>query len=138
MDCIFCKIIEGKIPSYKVYENDQIYAFLDISQGTRGHTLVVPKNHSKSVFELNEEDAKAVFSAVPMLAKSLKKAFNPIGLNIVSNNEKPYQTVEHFHIHLLPRYEDDELVLSMVNRMNDLEQKDYVDVLDAIKVAMKA
>ncbi len=138
MDCIFCKIIEGTIPSYKVYEDDQVYAFLDISQGTKGHTLVVPKNHSASVFDLPEEDAKAIFRVVPKLSNTLKKAFNPIGLNIVSNNEKPYQTVDHFHIHLLPRYEDDELVLSMINRMNDLEQKDYVEVLDAIKVAMKA
>ena len=138
MDCIFCKIIEGKIPSYKVYEDNQVYAFLDISQGTRGHTLIVPKNHSKSVFDLSEEDAKAVFSIVPKLSNILKKAFNPIGLNIISNNEKPYQTVDHFHIHLLPRYKNDELTLSMVNRMGEYKQIDYVDILDAIKSAMKA
>ena len=137
MDCIFCKIIEGKIPSYKVYENDHVYAFLDISQGTKGHTLVVPKNHVSSIYDLSESDAKAVFSVVPMLSNVLKKAFSPIGLNIISNNEKPYQTVNHFHIHLLPRYKNDQLTLSMVDRMGDFEQKDYVEILDEIKTAMK-
>ena len=137
MDCIFCKIIKGDVPSYKVYENEHVYAFLDISQGTRGHTLVIPKKHADSIYDLNRTHAQEVFKVIPDLANALKKAFNPIGINIISNNEQPYQTVNHFHLHLLPRYDEDGLTLSMINNRSSYEQKDYVEVLDAIKHAMK-
>ena len=137
MDCIFCKIIEGKIPSYKVYEDDFVYAFLDISQGTKGHTLVIPKKHVATVYDLSEEEASQVFKVIPKLSKALKKAFNPIGLNLVSNNEQPYQTVHHFHIHILPRYIDDEFTLSIINHYEDLTQSDFVSIQDDIKAALK-
>ncbi|MFP4286231.1 MAG: HIT family protein [Candidatus Izemoplasmataceae bacterium] len=137
MDCIFCKIVKGEIPSYKVFENDDVYAFLDISQGTKGHTLVIPKKHVATVYDLSESTAKTVFSVIPTLSKALKKAFNPIGLNIISNNEQPHQTVHHFHLHLIPRYEDDSIRLEMVNNFDAYEQKDYVEVLDKIKTALK-
>ena len=134
-DCLFCKIIAGEIPSYKVYEDDHVYAFLDISQGTKGHTLIVPKQHADSVYDLEDDDAAAVFAVVPKLAKQLKRAFNPIGINLISNNEQPYQTVGHFHVHLLPRYENDGLTLSMINHQSDYDQEAYVAVLDAIRAA---
>lgn len=137
MDCIFCKIVKGEIPSYKVFENDDVYAFLDISQGTKGHTLVIPKAHDATIYDLSESAAKTVFSVVPRLSNALKKAFNPIGLNIISNNEQPHQTVHHFHIHLIPRYENDTIKLEMVNNFDAYEQKDYVEVLDQIKNALK-
>ncbi|MFW5894554.1 MAG: HIT family protein, partial [Bacillota bacterium] len=111
MDCIFCKIIEGEIPSYKVYEDEHVYAFLDITQNTKGHTLVVPKNHLKNIYELDEETANHVFTAIPKVANALKKAFNPIGLNVIQNNDRPLQSVFHFHVHLIPRYEDDGITL---------------------------
>ena len=137
MDCIFCKIVKGEIPSYKVYESEDVYAFLDISQGTKGHTLVIPKNHARNVYDLSQDDAHRVFEVVPKIANGIKKAFNPIGLNIISNNDEPHQTVHHFHVHLIPRYENDGMVLSILNNFNDYEQKDYVEVLDAIKKGMK-
>ena len=137
MDCIFCKIVKGEIPSYKVYENDDVYAFLDISQGTKGHTLLIPKKHAATVYDLSETAAETIFKVVPKLSNALKKAFNPIGLNLISNNEKPHQTVHHFHIHLIPRYDDDTIKLEMVNNFDAYEQKDYVDVLDQIKNALK-
>src|SRR5690554_342879 len=104
-DCIFCKIIKGEIPSSKVYEDENVLAFLDISQVTKGHTLVIPKKHEENIYELSEESAKAVFTAVPKIAKALKAAYNPIGLNMLNNNGKPAgQSVFHYHVHLLPRY----------------------------------
>ncbi|MCU9612507.1 HIT family protein [Caldibacillus lycopersici] len=104
-DCIFCKIINGDIPSAKVYEDENVFAFLDISQVTKGHTLVIPKKHQANVFELTPEVAQNVFAAVPKIANGLKKAFNPIGLNVLNNNgEKAGQSVFHFHLHLIPRY----------------------------------
>jgi histidine triad (HIT) family protein len=115
MDCIFCKIIDGEIPSYKLYEDDNILAFLDITQGTKGHTLIIPKKHIKNIYDVDEKTAKEVFGVVPKIAKALKATFNPIGLNIVNNNDKPLQSVFHFHVHLIPRYEDDGMEFSTIN-----------------------
>ena len=105
--CIFCAIAAHEIPSKVVYEDDKFIAFLDLTQTTIGHTLVVPKRHSKCIFDLNEEDAKEIMVVVKKVANKLKASLNPIGLNVVNNNEKPLQSVDHFHIHLIPRYEDD-------------------------------
>ncbi|WP_318505353.1 HIT family protein [Bacillus sp. T3] len=104
-DCIFCKIINGEIPAAKVYENEHVLAFLDISQVTKGHTLVIPKIHKENVFELTSDIAKNIFEAVPAIANAIKTEFQPIGLNVVNNNgEEAGQSVFHFHMHLIPRY----------------------------------
>ena len=104
-DCIFCKIINGDIPSSKVYEDEHVMAFLDISQVTKGHTLVIPKIHKENVYELTPEIAAHVFEVVPKIARAIKHEFNPIGMNVLNNNgEHAGQSVFHFHIHLLPRY----------------------------------
>ncbi|WP_216829389.1 HIT family protein [Alkalihalobacterium elongatum] len=104
-NCIFCKIVQGEIPAAKVYEDEHVLAFMDISQVTKGHTLVIPKVHQENIFELDEEVASHLFSVVPKIANSIKKQFNPVGLNIVNNNgEAAGQTVFHYHIHLIPRY----------------------------------
>ena len=105
-DCIFCKIINGEIPSYKIYEDEIVYAFLDITQVTSGHTLVVPKKHAKDIFEYDEELASQVFARIPKIARALEKAYPDMqGLNIINNNrEVAYQSVFHSHIHLIPRF----------------------------------
>lgn len=133
MDCIFCKIINGDIPSYKVYEDENVLAFLDITQGTKGHTLVIPKKHIKNVYDLDEETIVNVFKVVPKLANALKKAFNPIGLNIINNNDKPLQSVFHFHIHLIPRYENDGMVLSTDNNYGKFPNEHFEDLVNSIK-----
>lgn len=108
-DCIFCKIIAGEIPGAKVYEDDYVLAFLDISQVTEGHTLVIPKNHQENIYDLSEEDASHVFQAVPKVARALKKSFNLSGLNMLNNNGQfAGQSVFHFHVHLLPRYDNND------------------------------
>ena len=104
-DCIFCKIIAGEIPSAKVYEDDQVYAFLDISQVTKGHTLVIPKTHVKNIYETPSEVASELFARIPRIANAIKAAYQPIGMNLLNNNEAPAdQSVFHIHIHLIPRY----------------------------------
>lgn len=133
MECIFCKILEGEIPSYKVYEDDNVLAFLDITQGTKGHTLLIPKKHIANVYELNEQTAQDVFKVVPKLANAIKKAFNPIGLNIVNNNDKPLQSVFHFHIHLIPRYENDGMQLSTINNYGKYDSDYFNGLVDSIK-----
>ncbi|PLT31220.1 HIT family protein [Peribacillus deserti] len=104
-NCIFCSIIKGDIPASKVYENEHVMAFLDISQVTKGHTLVIPKAHQENIYELTPETASQLFSAVPDIANAIKKEFKPIGLNVLNNNgEHAGQSVFHYHMHLIPRY----------------------------------
>ena len=137
MDCIFCKIISGEIPSYKLYEDENVLAFLDITQGTKGHTLLIPKKHIKNMYELDEKIAKDVFTVVPKIANALKASFNPIGLNIVSNNDKPLQSIYHFHIHLIPRYEDDGMTLSTINNYGKYNSSYFTDLVDKIQCNLK-
>ncbi|MCK3904785.1 HIT family protein [Streptococcus suis] len=108
-DCIFCKIIAGEIPASKVYEDDQVLAFLDITQVTKGHTLVIPKKHYRNVLDMDAEAAGQLFTAVPAIARQLKEKLGASGLNIVNNNEEAAgQTVFHTHIHLLPRFDQND------------------------------
>ncbi|MDO4667117.1 MAG: HIT family protein [Streptococcus sp.] len=109
-DCIFCKIIAGEIPSLKIYEDETVLAFLDISQVTPGHTLLIPKKHFRNFLEMDIESSNQLFSYLPNLAQKIMKATNATGMNILNNNEEiAGQTVFHTHIHLIPRYsqEDD-------------------------------
>lgn len=107
-ETIFGKILTGEIPSFKVYEDDYVYAFLDISQVTKGHTLLIPKKASANIFETDEETMKHIGAALPKVANAIKRAFNPDGLNITQNNgEFADQSVFHIHFHLIPRYEND-------------------------------
>jgi len=108
-DCIFCKIIAGEIPSAKVYEDDDVFAFLDISQVTTGHTLVIPKTHTSDIFETPEDIAAKVFARVPKIANAIKEVYNPKGINLLNNNGIfAGQSVYHLHIHIIPRYDDND------------------------------
>lgn len=105
-ETIFHKILKKEVPSYKVYEDDKVYAFLDITQATKGHTLVIPKNFKKDIFEYDSQTAADVFSRIPKIARAMERAFPDMkGINIVNNNrEDAYQSVFYSHIHLIPRY----------------------------------
>ncbi|WP_102271910.1 HIT family protein [Cytobacillus massiliigabonensis] len=104
-DCIFCKIVNGDIPSYKVFENEHVMAFLDISQITKGHTLIIPKIHNENIYDLSPEAARNIFEVVPQIANAIKEQFNPVGMNVITNTgEQAGQTVFHYHMHLIPRY----------------------------------
>lgn len=111
--CVFCKIINGEIPSFKIYENDYVLCFLDINASTPGHTLIVPKQHFNNIFDLNEEYAKEIIKAVKHVSVTLKEKLNVEAVNIINNSgELAGQTVMHFHIHVIPRYENDGVVIS--------------------------
>ena len=118
--CIFCKISNKEIPGHIIFENEHIIAFLDISQATKGHTLVMPKNHIEDVFSMTAEDMATVFSVVPKIANALKTTFNADGMNIINNN-KPVagQTIFHYHVHLIPRYtHEDSFEIKSANNMS--------------------
>jgi histidine triad (HIT) family protein len=133
MDCIFCKIINNEIDAYKIYEDNDVLAFLDITQGTKGHTLVIPKKHVKNIYDIDEKTICDVYKVVPKIAKALKKAFNPIGINIINNNDKPLQSVFHFHVHLIPRYENDGMVLTTENNIDKIKRDEFLTLVQKIK-----
>ncbi|WP_375179502.1 HIT family protein [Enterococcus rotai] len=134
-DCIFCKIINQEIPSYKVYEDDKVYAFLDITQVTKGHTLLVPKEHVTDIFEYEPTLAGEVFARVPKVARALEKAFPEMqGLNIINNNkELAYQSVFHSHIHLIPRYgESDDFSIHFGNNQAAYSSETMQEIAEKI------
>jgi histidine triad (HIT) family protein len=134
-DCIFCKIVNGEIPSAKVFENEHVLAFLDISQVTKGHTLIIPKVHKENLFELTPEMAKNIFEVVPKLANALKSEYEPVGLNLVNNNgEQAGQTVFHFHMHLIPRYgKGDGFGAVWKNNQNDYSPNKLQEMAEGIR-----
>lgn len=111
-DCIFCKIVAGELPSHKIDEDDKTLAFMDINPWTRGHSLVIPKEHSRNIYDADPEDLAAAHKAAQRLAQRMRDRLQCEGINIVQSSEPvAMQTVFHTHIHVIPRYSDDGLRL---------------------------
>ncbi|MDO8521749.1 MAG: HIT family protein [bacterium] len=107
-ECIFCKIVAGELSSFKVYEDDETFAFLDIRPVNPGHTLVVPKHHSVNIFDVGAEDWTAVIKVVRSLSAVIERATEADGININMNNrEHAGQVVDHLHVHIIPRFKGD-------------------------------
>ena len=112
-DCIFCKIINGDIPSFTVYEDDTFKVILDRFPAAPGHMLIIPKEHYSDMFELPDEVAAKLYPLAKKLATKVKAVTEADGINIVQNNgEAAGQTVHHFHLHIVPRKAGDGLVLN--------------------------
>ncbi len=111
-DCIFCKIANGEIPSKTIYEDDIVRVLLDLGPATKGHALVVPKEHADNLYELPEETAAHVMKIAKRMAATMTEKLGAVGFNLVQNNgEAAGQTVMHFHLHLIPRYVDDKQIM---------------------------
>ncbi|MDL2292588.1 HIT family protein [Acholeplasma sp. OttesenSCG-928-E16] len=133
MSTIFKKIIDKEIPAYIVYEDDLCLAFLDISQATKGHTLVVPKKEVENIFELDENLGAHLFKVTIRIAKAIKEGLNPTGVNILNNNGiSAFQSVMHYHLHIIPRYDLSEIKLEMNNNASILKKEDYQNCMDLI------
>ena len=105
MDCIFCKIANGEIPSNKIYEDDGFVAILDLAPATKGHTLIIPKTHYDDFFAMQPDEAAEAMKRARKVAALLKEKLQPDGMNMTQNNGAVAgQTVMHFHMHLIPRY----------------------------------
>ena len=128
-DCIFCKIVEGKIPSAKIYEDDGVICFLDIMPANKGHCLVIPKNHSKDLSDMKDEDAEASIKAAKKVAKALSLSLGCQGFNLVmSNGLEAGQVVFHSHIHIVPRFKDDGLKIKWPHtKYKEGEMKEYAE-----------
>lgn len=128
--CIFCSIINKEIPSKIIYDDEQILAILDISQVTRGHTLVMPKKHVRNLMECDEETAARLFQTVRRLAVQIQEKTGAAGINILNNNgEAAGQTVKHLHVHIIPRYGKDDAFLC---HFQESEKQDLDAVLKQI------
>lgn len=111
-NCIFCKIIKGEIPSYTIYEDENIKVFLDINPNSNGHALIIPKKHIKDIQEINSTTFTQILDVIQNnIYKKLKDKLNCDGITIVQNNEYG-QEVKHFHIHIIPRYKNDNVKLN--------------------------
>lgn len=106
-DCIFCKIAAGEIPSRKIYEDKDLIAIMDLSPTSKGHSLIIPKEHYTNIYDIDEEIAGKVMKTAKKLATKMTVALNCDGFNLLQNNGKTAgQTMFHFHMHLIPRYKD--------------------------------
>lgn len=122
-NCIFCKIANGEIPSRTLYEDDRFRVILDLGPATKGHALILPKNHYADLFALPEDEAAEAAKLAKKMGAKLVEKLHADGLNVVQNNgETAGQTVKHFHIHLIPRYENDgQHILWNPGKMSDEE-----------------
>ena len=114
-NCIFCKIINGEIPSHVLYEDEQFKVILDVNPATKGHALILPKEHYANLYELPEETAADAMKLAQRMMRKMTEKLDSDGFNIVQNNgEAAGQTVFHFHMHLIPRYKNDGEILKYI------------------------
>ena len=108
MNCLFCKIINGEIPSYKIYEDDLVYAFLDINPDSNGHTLIIPKKHYLDIDDITQDTINHIIKIAKKLKKQLEEKLKPDGITLIQNNGD-IQEVKHFHLHLKPYYKNNKI-----------------------------
>jgi histidine triad (HIT) family protein len=131
-DCLFCKIVAGEIPATVISEDERTVTFMDINPATRGHALVVPRTHSRDVLEIAPDDLAAVVRAAQVQARTAKERLAADGVNLINScGAAAWQSVFHFHMHVIPRYADDPLRLPWVPAPGDM------DAIQAAAAALK-
>lgn len=132
MDCIFCDIVAGKIPSHKVYEDEHVLAFLDIMPASKGHTLVIPKTHAAGLDDIAPDVLAQTILGAQTVARTLRTKLGPDGLNMIQNDGAAAgQEVFHYHLHLLPRWRDDRTALGRRGKTDH-------DALAALAASLRA
>ncbi|WP_026912780.1 HIT family protein [Patulibacter minatonensis] len=122
-DCIFCKIVAGELPSLVVAEDDDTVAFLDVNPATPGHTVVIPKAHHRDLLTIDDDALQATLATARRVAATASDRLDAVGINLVNNcGAGAWQTVFHFHVHVIPRYEDDPLRLPWVPTPGDRDE----------------
>lgn len=135
IDTTFLKIIKGDLPSYKLYEDEHTYAFLSNQPVTRGHALVIPKIHAENMYDVSPESLAHIFATVKKVTLAIKETLNPIGINIHQNNEVGGgQAVFHIHFHIIPRYENDNIVQWHTDYRPDGDE--YYEIAETITKAI--
>lgn len=131
MECVFCKIANGEIPSATLYEDEEFRVILDISPASKGHALILPKKHAADLYELPDGTASKVLILAKNIASKMKDVLGCDGLNLVQNNgEMAGQTVFHFHMHIIPRYKGDDVKVGWrPGKLSDEMREELVDIL---------
>jgi histidine triad (HIT) family protein len=131
-DCLFCKIAAGELPAEVVQEDEHTVAFMDINPWTRGHALVIPRNHSEDLLEVSDQDLAHTAAAAKRLAARMKERLDADGINLLNAcGPAAWQTVFHFHVHVIPRYEDDPLQLP--TRPQEADKEDLAAVAGELR-----
>ncbi len=134
-DCVFCGIVAGELPSYDLYEDDEVLAFLDVNPAAEGHALVIPKDHHERVTDLDAETTAAVFNAAREVAAAQEAALDPDGFNLFqTNGAAAGQEVFHAHVHVIPRNEGDEISFELPR--GNLEEDRATEVVEAIRTEL--
>lgn len=132
MDCIFCKIVNNEVDSYKIYEDDDCIAILDKFPNNIGHSLVIPKKHIQNIFELDDDLAGKILKVASKISNAIQKSLKPDGIHLLQNNNKgANQTVNHFHMHIIPRYFGDTVEIKWIN--NKFSDEDFKLTFEKIK-----
>ena len=122
-DCIFCQIVAGELPAHKLHEDENTIAFMDINPATRGHALVIPRRHARNLLEIAPDDLCATAVTAQQVARRLSERLGADGVNLINScGSVAWQTVFHFHIHVIPRYSDDPLVLPWKPAPGDMDE----------------
>lgn len=131
MECIFCKIANGEIPSATLYEDNDFRVILDVNPASKGHTLILPKKHAENLYDLPDETASKALVLAKNMASKIEKALECDGLNLVQNNgETAGQTVFHFHMHIIPRYKNDSVKLGWKpGKLSDAMREELLSAL---------
>ncbi len=131
-ECIFCKIIEGKIPSYTVYEDEMVIAFLDINPAAIGHTLVIPRKHSENIYDIDRESLNEIMKTAQKIANHYKTTLNCTNVQLIhSAGRHAQQEVMHFHLHIVPRFEND--LINLKFAVSE-KAKNFEEILAKIKM----
>ena len=127
-DCIFCKIAAGEIPSRKIYEDSDLIAIMDLNPTSKGHSLIIPKEHCTNIYDIDEDIAAKVMKTAKKLATKMTVALNCDGFNLLQNNgETAGQTMFHFHMHLIPRYKGDQVGITWhPGELNDADKEEIL------------
>lgn len=132
MDCIFCKILNGSIPSRKIFENERFIAILDAFPANEGHTLVIPKKHFKNIFEIDQDTIGEAYQIAKIIAEKIKDKLGIENINILQNNGSVAgQSVNHFHIHVIPRKENDTVTIK--SQVFDIDDKRLDEIENLLK-----
>ncbi|MFZ2390810.1 MAG: HIT family protein [Minisyncoccales bacterium] len=135
-DCIFCKIINNEIPSYKIYEDDLVLAFLDIHPAVKGHTLIIPKKHAQDIFEIEEKYLERIISVAQKISNKMKDNFNADGVNLYhASGIAAEQSVFHFHLHIIPRRKDDNIHFAgVVTNKEVVSEEEFDEAVAKLKI----
>jgi len=128
-ECIFCKIIKGVIPSFKVFEDEFFLGFLDINPLSKGHTIIIPKEHFSTIFDLPEDLSNKLFKNIKLIAENIIKNLNADGFNLLQNNFKAAgQEIDHFHFHIIPRWNNDKVFKEIIKSQHKVSNNELLKI----------